>query len=47
MEQSEIDFNYLNDAIKEDEIIKSKGKIQRNVSTEKRSISGLDTWPFC
>ena len=36
MEQSDIDFSYLNDAIKEDEIIKSKGKIQPNASTESR-----------
>ena len=36
MEQSDIDFSYLNDAIKEDEIIKSKGQIQPNASTESR-----------
>ena len=36
MLQTDIDFSYLNTAIKEDEIQKSKGKIQINSSTEKR-----------
>ena len=36
MKNNEIDFSYLNNAIKEDEILKSKGKIQSNISAEKR-----------
>ena len=36
MTNNEIDFSYLNNAIKEDEIIKSKGKIQSNPSAERR-----------
>ena len=36
MKNNEIDFSYLNNAIKEDEILKSKGKIQQNISAEKR-----------
>ena len=34
--EEEIDFNYLNDAIKEDEIIRSKGKKKIDISEEKR-----------
>ena len=40
MKNNEIDFSYLNNAIKEDEILKSKGKIQPNIS-EKKSIQAL------
>ena len=36
MKNNEIDFSYLNNAIKEDEILKSKGKIQPNISEKKR-----------
>ena len=36
MSQNQIDFSYLNNAIKEDEILKSKGKIKQNTSNEKR-----------
>ena len=36
MSQNEIDFSYLNNAIKEDEILKSKGKLTQNKSVEKR-----------
>ena len=36
MTNNEIDFSYLNNAIKEDEIKKSKGKIQSNPSAERR-----------
>ena len=36
MSKNEIDFSYLNNAIKEDEILKSKGKITQNKSVERR-----------
>ena len=36
MSQNEIDFSYLNNAIKEDEILKSKGKLTQNKSVERR-----------
>ena len=36
MVQNEIDFSYLNSEIKEDQILKSKGQIQRNEANEKR-----------
>ena len=36
MSKNEIDFSYLNSEIKNDEILKSKGQIQRNVAQEKR-----------
>ena len=36
MAQNEIDFSYLNSEIKEDQILKSKGQIQRNEAQEKR-----------
>ena len=36
MSQNEIDFSYLNNAIKEDEILKSKGKLKQNKSVERR-----------
>ena len=36
MSQNEIDFSYLNNAIKEDEILKSKGKLKQDKSVEKR-----------
>ena len=36
MSKNEIDFSYLNNAIKEEEIIKSKGKIESNPSVEGR-----------
>ena len=36
MSKCEIDFSYLNDAIKEDEIIRSKGKKKIDISEEKK-----------
>ena len=36
MSKAEIDFSYLNDAIKEDEIIRSKGKKKIDISEEKK-----------
>lgn len=38
MSKEEIDFSYLNNAIKEDEIIRSKGKKKIDVSEEKNRI---------
>ena len=36
MSKEEIDFSYLNNAIKEDEIIRSKGKKKIDISEEKK-----------
>jgi len=36
MSKNDIDFSYLNSEIKNDEILKSKGQLQRNVAQEKR-----------
>ena len=36
MTQNEIDFSYLNTAIKEDEILKSKGQLQNDTAQERR-----------
>jgi hypothetical protein len=36
MDENKIDFSYLNSAVKNDEILKSKGKLQSNIIQEKR-----------
>lgn len=37
MVENEIDFSYLNSAVKNDEILKSKGKLQPNIIQEKKN----------